>query len=120
MFISESLGLNESGHLTFGGHDTVDLAKKYKTPVYIMDEVLIRKNCRKFVNSMNENYNSNGRVIYASGGAGSGEMLITVTAMQNGEQVYLEYLLYSTDIQPIEVFKISDSLVAEIPDKFAK
>ncbi len=66
MFISESLGLNESGHLTFGGHDTVDLAQKYKTPVYIMDEVLIRKNCRKFVSSMNENYNSNGRVIYAS------------------------------------------------------
>ena len=66
-----------------------------------------------------DGYN-NGRVIYASGGAGSGEMLITVTAMQNGEQVYLEYLLYSTDIQPIEVFKISDSLVAEIPDKFAK
>lgn len=66
MFISESLGLNESGHLTFGGHDTVDLAQKYKTPVYIMDEVLIRNNCRKFVSSMNENYNSNGRVIYAS------------------------------------------------------
>ena len=66
MFISESLGVNEKGHLTFGGHDTVDLAKKYRTPVYIMDEVLIRKNCRKFVTSMNENYDSNGRVIYAS------------------------------------------------------
>lgn len=66
MFISESIGVNEKGHLTFGGHDTVDLAQKYKTPVYIMDEVLIRKNCRKFVDSMNENYDSNGRVIYAS------------------------------------------------------
>ena len=66
MFISESIGVNEKGHLTFGGHDTVDLAQKYKTPVYIMDEVLIRKNCCKFVDSMNENYDSNGRVIYAS------------------------------------------------------
>ncbi len=66
MFISESLGINEKGHLTFGGRDTVDLAEKYGTPVYVMDEVLIRKNCRKFVNSMNENYDGNGRVIYAS------------------------------------------------------
>ncbi|MBQ7957719.1 MAG: diaminopimelate decarboxylase [Clostridia bacterium] len=66
MFISESLGVNEQGHLTFGGHDTVELAGKYTTPVYIMDEVLIRKNCRNFVTSMNENYDGNGRVIYAS------------------------------------------------------
>ncbi|MBE6784572.1 MAG: diaminopimelate decarboxylase [Ruminococcaceae bacterium] len=66
MFISDSLGVNESGHLTFGNHDTVELAGKYKTPVYIMDEVLIRKNCRNFVTSMNENYGGNGRVIYAS------------------------------------------------------
>lgn len=66
MFVSESLGVNEKGHLTFGGHDTVDLAGKYGTPVYVMDEVLIRKNCRKFVNSINENYDGNGRVIYAS------------------------------------------------------
>ncbi|MBP3330882.1 MAG: diaminopimelate decarboxylase [Clostridia bacterium] len=66
MFISESLGVNEKGHLTFGNHDTVELAGKYKTPVYIMDEVLIRKNCRKFVDSMNKNYGGNGRVIYAS------------------------------------------------------
>lgn len=66
MFVSESLGVNEKGHLTFGSHDTVDLAEKYGTPVYIMDEVLIRKNCRKFVNSVKENYDGNGRVIYAS------------------------------------------------------
>lgn len=66
MFVSESLGVNEKGHLTFGAHDTVVLAGKYGTPVYIMDEVLIRKNCRKFVNSINENYDGNGRVIYAS------------------------------------------------------
>ncbi len=66
MFVSDSLGVNEKGHLVFGGHDTVDLAEKYGTPLYVMDEVLIRKNCRKFVNSMNENYDGNGRVIYAS------------------------------------------------------
>lgn len=66
MFVSESLGINERGHLTFGTHDTVELAEKYSTPVYILDEVLIRKNCRKFVNSVKENYDGNGRVIYAS------------------------------------------------------
>ncbi len=66
MFISESLGVNELGHLTFGEHDTVDLAKKYGTPVYLLDEEHIRNNCRRFVNSMEENYGGNGRVIYAS------------------------------------------------------
>lgn len=66
MFVSESLGVNEKGHLVFGSHDTVELAKKYGTPLYVMDEVLIRKNCRKFVNSIKENYDGNGRVIYAS------------------------------------------------------
>lgn len=66
MFVSESLNVNEKGHLTFGKHDTVELAKKYGTPLYVLDEVLIRKNCRKFVSSMSENYGDNGRVIYAS------------------------------------------------------
>ncbi len=66
MFVSDSLGVNGKGHLTFGNHDTIQLAEKYSTPLYVLDEVLIRKNCRKFVDSINENYDGNGRVIYAS------------------------------------------------------
>lgn len=55
MFVSDGLGVNESGHLTVGGCDTVSLAKKYGTPYMCYDENMIRKNCREFVKSMEEN-----------------------------------------------------------------
>ena len=35
MFVSNNLAVNEKGHLTFGGLDTVDLAVKYRHPAYI-------------------------------------------------------------------------------------
>lgn len=65
MYISDSIQINQKGHLTIGGCDTVELAKKYGTPLYVMDEDEIRRNCREFVNSINENYDGNGMVLYA-------------------------------------------------------
>ena len=44
--ICDNLGINEKGHLTFAGRDTVELAEKYGTPAYIMDEEKIREKCR--------------------------------------------------------------------------
>ena len=49
--LCSNIGINESGHLTFAGEDTVRLAAHYKTPLYLMDEDRIRENClrsRKF------------------------------------------------------------------------
>lgn len=66
MFVSESLNVNEKGHLTVSGADTVELAKKYGTPLMVFSEDGIRENCRKFVNSIDEYYGGNGRVLYAS------------------------------------------------------
>lgn len=66
MFVSDGLGINEKGHLTIGECDTVDLAKKYGTPYICYDEAEIRKNCRAFVKSIEENYDGNGLVCYAS------------------------------------------------------
>ena len=66
MFVSDCLDVNEKGHLTIGGVDTVDIAAKYGTPVMVFDENAIRKNCRAFVNSIGEYYGGNGRVLYAS------------------------------------------------------
>ena len=37
---------NGQGHLTIGGVDVVDLAREFGTPLYVMDEELIRQNCR--------------------------------------------------------------------------
>lgn len=66
MFVSKNLGVNESGHLTIGGLDTIDIVKDYKTPLYVMDEALIRENCQSFKTSINRFYGGNGMICYAS------------------------------------------------------
>ena len=48
--------VNGHGHLTIGGLDTVALASKYGTPLYVMDEDAIRANCRALKNSMDAHY----------------------------------------------------------------
>ncbi|MCH5194482.1 MAG: diaminopimelate decarboxylase [Oscillospiraceae bacterium] len=66
MFVSKNLSVNENGHLTIGGIDTTQLAKKYGTPLYVMDEDLIRENCRSFKDSIDRYYGGEGLVCYAS------------------------------------------------------
>ncbi len=66
MFVSSNLSTNDKGHLTIGGVDALYLAKEYGTPLYVMDEDTIRNACRDFVRSMNEYYDGNGMVTYAS------------------------------------------------------
>ncbi len=66
MFVSDNLNVNEKGHLTIGGIDTVDLAKEYGTPLYVMDEQVVRKNLRRFHESMQKYYGGRGEVHYAS------------------------------------------------------
>ena len=66
MFVSENLNVNSEGHLTFGGADTVELVKEYGTPLYVMDEQMIRNSLRRFHDSMNKYYNGQGEVHYAS------------------------------------------------------
>ncbi len=66
MFVSKNLSVNEKGHLTIGGLDTADLAQKYGTPLYVMDEDLIRENCRSFKQSIDRCYGGKGLVCYAS------------------------------------------------------
>lgn len=65
-FVSENLGVNEKGNLTVGGADAVELAETYGTPLYVMDEELVRKNCRRFNESIKRFYGDKGRVHYAS------------------------------------------------------
>lgn len=49
MYLHGSSKINQKGHLEIGGCDTVDLAKTYGTPLYVMDEFLIRKQMREMV-----------------------------------------------------------------------
>ena len=66
MFVSECLNVNEKGHLTIGGCDTVELAKEYGTPLYVIDEDTVRNTRKSYVNSINKYYNGNGLPLYAS------------------------------------------------------
>lgn len=52
--ICDNLNINSNGHLTFAGRDTVELAEKYGTPAYIMDEAKIREKCRIYKSAMAE------------------------------------------------------------------
>lgn len=58
--------VNEKGNLVFGGLDVTEIAKEYKTPCYVMDEEIIRENCRKYKNSIDNFYDGNGLCCYAS------------------------------------------------------
>ena len=66
MFVSKNLNVNEKGHLTIAGVDAVSLAEKYGTPLYVMDEDLIREHCRSFKSSIEKYYNGDGMACYAS------------------------------------------------------
>ncbi len=66
MFVNDCLNVNEKGHLTIGGCDTLELAKEYGTPLYVLDENVIRETCRAYVNSFKKYYGGNGMPLYAS------------------------------------------------------
>ena len=44
------------GHLNIGGYDTVELAERFGTPLYVMDEALVRQNCRDYLNAFRSRY----------------------------------------------------------------
>lgn len=46
--ICNNISINQNGHLTFAGFDTVNLAEKYSTPLYLMDENKIREHIREY------------------------------------------------------------------------
>ncbi len=63
--ICKNIGRNAAGHLTFGGVDTVELARKYGTPLYLMDEDRVRENCRVYTEGMKQAFPHGGIVAYA-------------------------------------------------------
>lgn len=66
MFVNDCLNVNEKGHLTIGGCDTLELAKEFGTPLYVMDEDTIRNTCKSYVNSIKTHYDGKGLPMYAS------------------------------------------------------
>ena len=63
--ICDNIGVNEAGHLTFAGVDTVSLAKKYGTPLYLLDEDKIREKCRIYMNATKRHFGQDSMPLYA-------------------------------------------------------
>ena len=66
MILHPHLDVNNEGHLTIGGLDTVELAKEYGTPAYIIDENVIRNNCRTYLKAATECFGADALPLYAS------------------------------------------------------
>ncbi len=64
--LTPNLTVNMEGHLCIGGADTVTLAKTHGTPLYVMDENMIRENCRGYERVISEEYGGRGLICYAS------------------------------------------------------
>ncbi len=66
MILHKHLDINEKGHLTIGGMDTVELANEYGTPAYILDENVIRENCRTYRRAAEKYFGKGALPLYAS------------------------------------------------------
>lgn len=69
MSVNQSLkpittAVNADGHLEIGGCDLADLAKKYETPLYVLDEETLRGVCRDYKNAFKDYPNI--KMMYAS------------------------------------------------------
>ena len=56
----------KNGHLQIAGQDAAELAAKYGTPLYLMDEDRIRQRCRTYREAVAAHLGDKGRVLYAS------------------------------------------------------
>ncbi len=64
--LSNNISVGDDGQLYFAGFNVAELAQKYGTPLYLLDENRIRENCRRYLSAMQENFGSNYAVLYAS------------------------------------------------------
>lgn len=62
----DTLKINQKNHLEIGGVDCVSLAEQFGTPLYVFDEAYIRNMMRVYQDTINEEYEGNGLVLYAS------------------------------------------------------
>ncbi|HEY3316569.1 MAG TPA: diaminopimelate decarboxylase [Bacillota bacterium] len=56
VFLLPGQTVGENGHLHLGGCDAVELARKYGTPLYVMDEAVIRERCREYTSACRRHY----------------------------------------------------------------
>ena len=65
MRLQGTMRINECGRLEIGGCDTADLARTFGTPLQIIDEQLLRRNCEEYRTSFGSGGHAD-LVLYAS------------------------------------------------------
>ena len=63
--ISDNIQRRTDGVLTFAGHSVPALAEQYGTPLYLMDEQRIRRNCRIYLDTFRACFGSQALPLYA-------------------------------------------------------
>lgn len=58
--------VNEKGHLTIGGIDTVELSAQFGTPLYVYDTALIREKAQAFKSAFSNHQHVKWQIAYAS------------------------------------------------------
>ncbi len=58
--------IDEKGRLTVGGCLLSDLAERYGTPLYVLDEFTFRSSCKAYKNALSKNYKGLSLPLYAS------------------------------------------------------
>ncbi|MFA7637614.1 MAG: diaminopimelate decarboxylase [Monoglobales bacterium] len=64
--LHSNVTIGENSHLYFAGVDTVELAKKYGTPLILIDENRIRERCREYVTAMKQSFGGESMPLFAS------------------------------------------------------
>lgn len=49
MYLHGTSRINDQGHLEIGGVDAVNLTEQFGTPLYVVDEELVRRRCREYI-----------------------------------------------------------------------
>ncbi|MEI2280417.1 diaminopimelate decarboxylase [Paenibacillus polysaccharolyticus] len=49
MYLHGTSRINEQGHLEIGGVDVTDMKEQFGTPLYVVDEQLVRERCREYM-----------------------------------------------------------------------
>ncbi len=66
MILYPHFDVNEKGHLTIGGIDSVELAAEFGTPAYIIDENVVRARCREYLSAAEKSFGKDALPLYAS------------------------------------------------------
>ncbi len=61
----DTLTVNTAGHLCFDGRDTLELAGEYGTPLYLMSEAQLRRNCRQYRESISDCFGPSSMPLFA-------------------------------------------------------